>query len=83
MANNQYGCLLTMIAFSYYALIHWNPLIEDSQHLEQQSWEDAVRYLGVMGSLIFVLTRGHFRDDDDFKYVPAAGGVGHRKIKTG
>ncbi len=76
MANNQYGCLLTIIAFTYYALIHWNPMIEDSQHLEQQSWEDAVRYLGVLGSLILVLTRGHLRDDNDYKSVGVAVGAG-------
>jgi len=34
MANNQYGCLLSMITLTYYALIHWNPMIEDKQESE-------------------------------------------------
>jgi hypothetical protein len=27
IANNQYGCLSTMLSVSYYALIHWNPMV--------------------------------------------------------
>lgn len=78
MANNQYGCLLSMITLTYYALIHWNPMIEDKQESEQQSWEDAVKYLGVMGALAMVLTRGHYGDDEEDR-----GRVVHRKLKQG
>ena len=65
MANNQYGTLISVLSLSYHALIHWNPLIIDGQLSEQQSWEDLVKFLGVLGSLILVFTHGHTQDEDD------------------
>jgi hypothetical protein len=68
MANNYYkayGALLSIISLSYYALIHWNPMVIDGQLSEQQSWEDLVKFLGVLGSLLLVFTRGHTDDEDE------------------
>jgi hypothetical protein len=74
MAKNQYGGLLSIISLSYHALIHWNPMIMDGQLSEQQTWEDLVKFLGFLGSLILVFTHGHTEDEED---------VIVRKVKLG
>ena len=63
LADNINGSLLGILSVAYYALLYANPLVADDAESQQQKWDIFVKYLALIGGLLFTMTRGKMQGE--------------------
>jgi len=64
------GCLISILAMAYYALLYKNPVIPEAIGMPMKgSWLSFSRCLAIIGGLLVAMTRGKIQDEEQVVHV--------------
>jgi hypothetical protein len=58
LADNNYGCLLSIASLVYYAFFNMNPWLKDDYTAKMEAWGLLMKMVPFIGSIMIVLSGG-------------------------